>query len=326
MRDLLRLPALLVFFLVLLLLLLPGIDLLSTWGTGLSAGREEALSVTGARLLPALRESLPVAVLLALVLLLFRISLKPGNRFLSFVLPLAVAFVVLAFGYQVLEGLQQRVDLRRAESLDRSPGRFLVAERFNEAGGKILYLSKLEGGTLRGVVLYDPEARSPRLRFSPRGSVDVIDGGVRVSLEGTTWELASEAVYAPLFGNDPLVQPLLEDISLLNLELDRLFRESRSGFFLLSFALVFAFYSAGLFFRISRWPLLNVAVALFVLRGYLYLARLLGHDMVVELGKVFRNPAILSYLPALVLLILGAVFFLIDVLFVPGERWRREGA
>ena len=328
MRDLLRLPALLLFFLVLLLLLLTGIDLLATWGSGLSAGRDEALFSAGARLLPALRDSLPVSVLLALVLLLFRTTLRPGKRLLSFVLPLAVSFVALAFGYQALEGLESRVESQRAEAAARgySPGRYLAEQRFNEAGEQVLYIAELDGGDLQGIVLYDPKAGPPKLRYFARGSVEVMDPGVRVAFGGTTRELAVEAVYAPLFEQDPLVRPLLEDVAFLNGQLALLFRESRPGFFLISFALVFAFYAAGMFFRVSRWPLLNVAIAFLVLRGYLYLVRLVGGDMVEQLGKVFGNPTTLRYLPALILLILGILFFFVEVLFVPRDRRRREHA
>jgi hypothetical protein len=328
MRDLLRLPALLLFFLVLLLIVLTGIDVLSTWGTALSAGREEALRLAGARLMPALREALPVAVLAALVLLLFRITLRPGSRFLSFLIPLAVGFVLLTFGYGVLDGFQVRLTAQRAESSEQtySPGRYLVAERFTEAGGIVLYPLELDGAALRGIVLYDREARAPKLRYTPRGVVEVVEKGLRLRFGGATRELPVEAVYAPLFRHDPLLRPLIDDVSVLNRELDRLYRESRPAFFLLGFAVVFAFYAAGLFFRISRWPLLNVAIALLVLRGYLYLVRLLGGDMIVELEKVFQNPRIAGFLPALILIVLGVLFFFVDVLFIPRNRRSRDNA
>jgi hypothetical protein len=328
MRDLLRLPALMLFFLVLLLIVLTGVDLLSTWGTGLSAGRDEALRLAGARFLPALRDALPVGVLVALVLLLFRITLKPGSRLVSFVIPLALGFVVLVFGYQVLGGLQSRLSPQGAVAGNQaySPRRYLVAERFNEAGGIVLYLSELDGGALGGIVLYDAEAPAPRLRYTPRGGVAVVENGLQVRFGGATQELPVEAVYAPLFSHDPLLQPLIDDVSVLNRELDRLYRESRPTFFLLGFAVVFAFYTAGLFFRISRWPLLNVAIALLVLRGYLYLIRLLSGDMIVELEKVFHNPTIVGVLPALILIVLGVLFLFVDVLFVPRDRWRRDNA
>lgn len=334
MRDLLRLPALLLFFFVLLLLLLTGIDLMSVWGAGLSAGREEALRLAGVRVLPALRDALPAAVLLSLVLILFRITLKPGSRFLQLVGPLVVAFVLLAFGYRGLAGLEDRLGVERAsraEGVERAgpgedAGRYLVPERFNEVGGKVLYPSELDQGSLGAVVLYDPQARPPRLQHASRGHVQVLDGGLRVHLDSATRELAARGAYEPLFDQDPRVRPLLEDVRLLNGILETLYRESRSGFPLLCFALVFAFYAAGLFFRVSRWPLLNVVIAGFVFRGYLYLTRLLGHDLVIELGKVFGNPGVLRHLPALVLLVLGVLFLLIEALFVPRERWRLEGA
>jgi hypothetical protein len=329
MRDLLRLPALLLFFVVLLLIILTGIDLLSTWGVELSAGREEALRLTGARLLPALRNALPVAVLIALVLGLFRTSLKPGSRFVSLVIPLALGFVLLAFGYQALDSLQRRLTgPAAAATADArySPQRYLTAERFTEADGVVLYVSELSGDTLKGAVLYEAERGAQRLRYEPRGAVEAGEGGLGVRFGGAVRELPAQPVYAPLFRHDPLVRPLIDDVSVLNRELERLFRESRAVFLLFTFAMVFAFYTAGLFFRISRWPLLNVAIALLVLRGYLFLVRLLSGNMVVELEQVFRNPNVVGWLPALILIILGALFFFVDVLFVPRDRWGQEDA
>lgn len=340
MRDLLRLPALFLFFLVLLLLLVAGVDLLATWGEGLSAGREEALALTGARLLPALRDALPVSVLLALVLLLFSTSLRPGSRFLSLLVPLTVSFVLLAFGYQALEGLESRLESGRAEAMIEapSPERYLVEERFTRTGEQVLYLSELEDAALRGIVLFDSQAGPRKLRYFPSGQVQVAGAGVRMRLGGATQELTLEPVYAGLFRPEgevrpealarpgPVIGPLLQDIRLLNGVLARLFQESRPAFLLLCFALVFAFHTAGLLLRLSRWPLLNVVIALLVLRGYLYLVRLLGHDMTEQLGKVFPNPGAVRCVPALILLVLGVLFLLIEVLFIPRGRRRREHA
>jgi hypothetical protein len=323
MKDLLRLPALLVFFFVLLLLLLTGVDVLSTWGTGLSAGREQALALAGARLLPALRAALPVSVLAALALLLFRITLKPGNRFLSIVVPLAISFLLLVLGFRLLDGLERREGARAAAAAEGAftPERFLAPGYLNEeAGGKILYPTGIQGPALEGIVAYDPEGRPPRLRYAAAGVVEVTRGGVRVRFSGATQELDTQAVYAPVFQTDPALRPLLEDVHVLNGEIARLYAQTPSAFVLFCFALVFAFFAAGLFVRVSRWPLLNVVLGLVVLRGYLYLVRLLAGDMAGKLQEVFGNPGILGVLPALVLLVLGALFLLVEVLFVPRRR------
>jgi hypothetical protein len=329
MKDLLRLPALLLLFFVLLLILLAGVDVLSTWGTGLSAGREQALRLAGARLAPALRDALPVTVLLSLALLLFRITLKPGSRFLSLVVPLGVAFLLLVFGFQLLDRLESDFLSSPPAAAERAytAKRFLAPGYFNEeAGGKVLYLSEIEAAVLDGILAFDPEGRPPRLRYAAQGRAEVAGSGVRVRYSGATREFGTQAVYAPLFVPDPAVAPLLEDITVLNAQVGRLYREARSEFVLFCFALVFAFLAAGLFFRIGRWPLFNVAIGLLVLRGYLYLVRLLGRDLVGKLGEVFPNPAVLRLLPALVLLVLGALFLLVDVLFVPRERWEGDRA
>ena len=201
MRDLLRLPALFLFFLVLLLLLLTGIDILATWGAGLSAGREEALALAGARTLMALQDALPISVLLALVVLLFRTTLKPGNRFLTFLVPLVVSFVVLAFGYQALASFQSRSESRRVQAAQAAytPERFLAEGRFVQAGEQVLYLSALDGRAVEGIVLYDPQAKPPKLRFFPRGQLVAVEGGVRLGMSGTTRNLRIDPLYGPLF-------------------------------------------------------------------------------------------------------------------------------
>jgi hypothetical protein len=85
-----------------------------------------------------------------------------------------------------------------------------------------------------------------------------------------------------------------------------------------------SFFAAGLFFRISRWPLANVLLAFLVMRGFLYLFRLLREGLARELGKALPSPALLEYLPELVLLAVGVILLLVDLLFYPSGRSRGE--
>jgi hypothetical protein len=56
-------------------------------------------------------------------------------------------------------------------------------------------------------------------------------------------------------------------------------------------------------------------------RGFLALFRFMKEGVVFELDKVLKNPQALQFLPEVVLLILGGLLLIVDILFVPFNRW-----
>jgi hypothetical protein len=319
-KDILRLPVLFLFFFVLLFLFFFGLSLLAQWGSVYSEGREIALQVVEARMLQSLLNVLPAAVLVSLVFLLARIATKPGSRFLSLIIPLGGAFVLLAFGYQILAGLGPLEGVQPSV-IDPTPRRYLAPGVFNATESKVLYFEDLEERRLSSVVVAETGSSDQKLLYFPQGQVAVGEESVILRMAGYTLEMDPEPVYAGMFAEDPILWRFFTDLDFLNRELRRMFQLSLPSFYFAVLALVISFYAIGMFFRLTRWHLLNAALTLLALRGFLALFRFMKEGVVFELDKVLRNPQALQFLPELALLTLGGLLLLLDILFVPFNRW-----
>jgi len=319
-KDILRLPVLFLFFFVLLFLFFFGLSLLAQWGSAYSEGREIALQVIEARMLQSLLNVLPAAVLMSLAFLLARTAIKPGSRFLSLIIPLGGAFVLLAFGYQILVGLGP-LEGAQPSVVDPTPRRYLAPGVFNAVESKVLYFEDLEERRLRSVVVVEGGGSDQKLLYFPQGQVAVGDDSVILRMAGYTLEVDPEPVFAGMFAEDPVLRRFFTDLDFLNRELRRMFQLSLPAFYFAVLALVISFYASGMFFRLTRWHLLNAALTLLALRGFLALFRFMKEGVVFELDKVLRNPQVLQFLPELVLLILGGLLLILDILFVPFNRW-----
>ena len=320
MKDILRLPVLFLFFFVLLFFFFFGLSLLAQWGSAYSEGREIALQVIEARMLQSLLNVLPAAVLVSLAFLLAHTAIKPGSRFLSLIIPLGGAFVLLAFGYQILVGLGP-LEGAQPSVVDPTPRRYLAPGVFNAVESKVLYFEDLEERRLRSVVVVEGGGSDQKLLYFPQGQVAVGDDSVILRMAGYTLEVDPEPVFAGMFAEDPVLRRFFTDLDFLNRELRRMFQLSLPAFYFAVLALVISFYASGMFFRLTRWHLLNAALTLLALRGFLALFRFMKEGVVFELDKVLRNPQVLQFLPELVLLILGGLLLILDILFVPFNRW-----
>lgn len=319
-KDILRLPILFLFVFLLLFLLLFALHVLTIWGGAFSEGRETALRVVEAAIPAALITVLPAAILLTLVIVLGRIAVKPGNRFLSLILPLAAALLLLALGYPFLHGFLPP----EGAGANVTARRYLAPGVFNHAETKLLYAEQVDEGVAGPIVLAEAGSSDQKLLYFPRGRVETGGDSVSVRMAGYTLEIDPQPVFAPLFAGGPVLRSLLADLSFLNNELKRSFGNSLAAFYFAALALVLAFYGGGMFFRLTRWHLLNLALALLVFRAFLALFRFMREGVVLELDKVLRNPQAVQFLPELVLLVLGGLLLLLDLLFVPFHRREQE--
>jgi hypothetical protein len=247
---------------------------------------------------------------------------------LSLIIPLAGAFVLLAFGYQIL---QQLGSADRAGSGASRPGivepssrRYLLPGVFNTTANKVIYVEQIDSRTVSPVVLAEGGSTDQRLLYFPQGLVLVGEEAVIIRMAGYTLEIDPDPVYSGMFSEDPMLRRFFADLNFLHGELRRVFRHSLAAFYFAVLAVVVAFYGSGMFLRLSRWHLLNVTLALLALRGFLALFRFMGEGVVFELDKVLENPQAVQFLPEVTLLVIGGLLLLLDLLFVPFRRWEEE--
>jgi len=184
---------------------------------------------------------------------------------------------------------------------------------------------------LEGVAVLSSPAAGPRLAYL--GPSEARLAGQELTVRGAGRSLSAPArpAYAVLLvGEDDPVQRLLNgfaaDLRRVSRELGARYRASRTSYLFTCLALVFSFFTAGMFFRVTRWPLANVLLAFLVLRCWLFLFRWLREGVAGELAKLAGAPRLASYLPEAALLALGALLLLVDLLFLPYDRWRGEQA
>jgi hypothetical protein len=327
-KDIIRLPILFLFIFMLLFILFFTLSVLALWGSVFSEGREAALQVVEANIPRLLVQVLPAAVLVALFILLASIAVKPESRFLSLIIPLAGAFVLLAFGYQILQRLGPAdapgSGVSRSAAAEASSRRYLVPGVFNNAESKVIYVEQIDERTVSPVVLAEGGNADRRLLYFPQGLVLVGEDSVVIRMSGYTLAIDPQPVFGHMFAPDPMLRRLFGDLDFLNRELWHVFQRSVPAFYFAVLALVVAFYGSGMFLRLSRWQLLNVVLAVLALRGFLALFRFMGEGVVFELDKVLRNPQALQILPQLTLLIVGGLLLLLDLLFVPFRRGKEE--
>jgi hypothetical protein len=327
-KDILRLPLLFLFVFVLLFILFFALSVFVLWGSAYAEGREAALQAVGANVPEMLVQVLPAAVLVSLFILLTRIAAKPGSRLLSLIIPLVGAFVLLAFGYQLLQQLESAggagPGASRPEIVEPSSRRYLVPGVFNTTASKTIYIEEIDKRTVSPVVLAEGGSADQKLLYFPQGLVLVGEEAVIIRMAGYTLEIDPNPVYSGMFSEDPALRRFFADLDFLNGELRRVFRHSLPAFYFAVLALVIAFYGSGMFLRLSRWHLLNVALTLLALRGFLALFRFMSEGVVFELDKVLENPQVVQFLPEVALLVIGGLLLLLDLLFVPFRRWEEE--
>ena len=306
-----------VFIFALLFILLFTLNLLALWGSVYSEGREAALRVVEASIPRLLIQVLPAVVLLSMTFLLIRIALRPESRLLSLVVPLAAAFLFLAFGYQILEGLGRA---GAPEAVEPTARRYLVPGVFNAAESKVIYIEDIDDNTVSPVVLAESGSADHKLLYFPQGRVSVQEEAVSLSMAGYVLETDPDPVFSRMFSEGPVLKGLFTDVDFLNAELRRVIRSSLPAFYFTVLCVVLAFYASGVFLRLTRWHLLNLTLALLAMRGLLAVFRFMREGVVFELDKVLDNPQTLQFLPQAALLVIGGLLLLLDLLFVPFHR------
>ncbi len=326
-RNVLLLPLLFLFIFLPFLLLVAGVDLLAFWGPRLNGASPDLSGEVLLRLPRSLVQALPVSVCGALALLVFRIRRTGGSLFLSFLLILLSALVVLDLGYEaygLLPGEAARGSVAAAG--ERSPGRYLVEGRFGRLDGTTVYAAAVGEDGARGVVAVREDGPGPRLGWSPRVVAEWRDGLLRLRPANPAGSGATPAVPrfaaaqpagADLFRVGAVAAGWAADARVLNAELETRHRRGRTSFFLLTFALLFFLTSAFFLLRTARWPLLGAAFGFLLLRGTFFLFAFFQGRLIVELHKLAPGARWVALLPVAALLLAGALLLLVALLRAP---------
>ncbi len=294
------------------------LDLCAAWGYS-AGGRSFSLGYAIQRFPRSLFLVMIPSAVTALVMTGFRMARRPSSRFLGLAVCLGVSYIVLVNGMIWLRGLA-----RETKPLPAVAGRYIQPRTFLRVGESTLYAGSVEGDSVRGVLLYNPASRQ-RFSVYPQGSVTEAGGNLTVRLSGARQiELSHRAssAFSSLFAPDGFTALFLRDINALSVDFERIIPASLGEFFAACFSLLFLCTASMVILRVTRWPLINVLFLVTAIRGYFLLYHFLAVDLRPEVARAIADPLVIRLFPSAAFIFLGILFLLIDILFVPADRWK----
>jgi hypothetical protein len=253
---------------------------------------------------------------------LFGLLKNPGIKILSFVLLFLTTGAGLyfgLFGVSVLRHSSSLVQVR--EIAPFVPGFVYRLDRGS------FWAGERSGLMMKNLVVQEPDTQ-PFLRRYPEALYDSKTGSLRFPQDGRSLALAGGPGEMST-GVNPLRVPVFLDSLYRDLDsfVPGLTPRATLDIPALIFCASFAFFLFSLYaaVRISRWPLFNFFIALFLLRFSWQLPAFLGAGLVRDILKTVGFPAtMLPYLIPGAFTLIALAFFGIILLRKPLAEWRQE--
>lgn len=324
MKEPLRLPFVFLLIFLCVMVVLTSLQIFAGWGLEDWPVRSFTLELAAARLPRALFEVMLPAVLLSIVLLGFRMVRRPFSRLLAFLIVLGVSYAVLVNGliwsHRAESGVRQSTGTQAA-------ARVLPPASFTAVGARYVAPHSVTGDTLGPVLVVDPAAKPPHFTLYRSGTVSMKAGMASLQLVGAKpLSLREEMKPAsePLFVTDRFTELFLRDFQVMTDDLRGLLIQSPGRFLFACFAMLFLVASSLVVLRITRWPLFNVLLLVLAVRAYLLLYHWLAVDLAPTVARIVSDPLLARLAPSAAFVVLGVLLLLVDVLFVPPDRWAAE--
>jgi hypothetical protein len=320
-KEPLKLPFLFLFILLCVLAILSALNLLFTWGMYESGAHRFAFGYALARLPRSGFEVMLPSVVLSLLLLGMRMARRPFSRFLGLLICLAVSYAALVNGMIWLRALGQKSRPPQAAAVQ-----YFRPAGFTPVGRVLLSVRSVEGNSLDGVLLVDPAQKSARFSVFPEAKAAFSDDEVSVTFPGARpLRLAGKPGLRPgaVFEPDRFTALFLRDFGVLTADFERLLAGSLPEFFAACFALLFLCTASFVFLRASRWPLLNILLLALAVRGYALLWHVLSVSLAPVIARVVTDRLLVRMFPSAAMAALGIVLLLVDILFIPVDRWKQ---
>lgn len=248
---------------------------------------------------------MPAIISFSVLLLSIRIRRRQGPRFFSQAVLAATAFALLF----VLSGLLPP----DAEETGPVGPAVVIPDQISIFDGTIVYIEEQEEQRLYN--LYVKDLSNPEGTFARHPSALITQSGIE-DPEGNTLASFSTAnpVFSRLFAPPDILATFFNDVGIAA---GRLSEASSGGgmFRILIFAAFILFclaiQTAG---RVSRWPLINICLALTFYRGFFYIYRITADRDVLDFLGETLPAGLVRALPETILLSIALVLFLITLL------------
>ena len=318
MNEPLKAPFILLFIILCVTLLLSALNALYTWGMYDSANGAFSLAYVVQRFPRSMSETLIPSVVLSIMLLGLRMARRPFSRFLGLVIVLVVSYAALVNGMIWIRALSAK-----SQSPAEVPRQYIQPSTFIRIGDSVLSARALAGGAIRGIVVYDPARAENRLSVYPAGSASTRGGVLTVTTSGPQVTLSGSPApsWTGVFAADRFTELFLRDIHTLSTDFEKLRDGSLGGFFAACMALLFLCAASLALLRLTRWPLANIMLLVIAVRGYFSLYHFLATTAAPQVAAAVADPFFVRLFPSAALAALGVVLVLVDILFIPADRW-----
>jgi hypothetical protein len=321
-KEPLKVPFIFLFILICTTAILSALNVIYTWGMFDSSSRAFSLAYAAQRLPRSLFDMLIPSMILSIVLLGFRLARRPFSRFLGLLIVLGVSYIVLVNGMLWLRAFSARVP-----AVAESPRHYLQPYTFIRLGQNEIAVQSISGAEVRGITRYNPTAAGNHLSVFPRGTAVARGGTLVLTAAGrppVTIVGAPDLSWSSVFSADRFTALFLRDVATLTTDFQRLLNTSLGEFFAACFALLFLCTASLVLLRLTRWPLANIMLLIIVFRGYFSLYHLLAVQLAPAVAALISDRLAAQMFPVAVMTVIGVVLLLVDVIFIPANRWSGE--
>ena len=324
MKEPLKVPFVFLFILICTTFVCAVLDGLAGWGLYESAGRGFTLASFVQKLPRSIYDVMVPSVVLSIVLLGFRLVRRRFSRFTALFIVLGVGYIVLVNGMIWIRPLAGA-----APAAAVTPEQYITPSTFVRVGDRMINVRSLNGSRARAVLVFDPARDGARFTVSPGGTAVTAGGALRLTTTGPrplTIAGEPDLSWTGVFAADRFTSLFLRDIRTMTADFQGLLAASRAEFFASSFALVFLCTASLMLLRLTRWPLVNIMLLGLAVRGYFSLYHLMAVSFAPQLAQVVTDRLVARMFPSVAFAGLAVLLLLIDILFIPGDRWVNEPA
>lgn len=321
MKEPLKAPFIFLFILICVTVVCAALQVLAAWGLNDSPARSFSVAYLLQRFPRAVVDVMIPSVVLSIMLFGFRMARHPFSRFLGMLIVLAAAYVCLVNGMIWFRSLAG-ASLPPAEV----PRQYIQPATFTPVGNAIVAVNEFADPGVRGILRVDPARQGARFSVYAAGAASSRAGTLTITTTAkppVTIAGRADLSWTSVFAPDRFTAVFLRDIGTLTSDFERLLARSLPEFFAASLALVFLCATSLVLLRITRWPLANVMLLVIAVRGYFSLYHLLAVRLAPQIGQVIADSLVARLAAPAAFAIIGVVLLLIDILFVPADRWSR---
>jgi hypothetical protein len=318
-----KVPFIFLFILIIATFVCAALDTLAAWGLSDSAARGFGLTYAVRRFPRSLFDVLVPSVVLSIVLLGLRLARRQLSRFIAFAMVLGIGYLALVNGMLWIRPLAS------LPPAAETPSQFIAPSRFVSIGGRMVLVRSLSGSRARGVLVYDPAGTPARFTVASAGIATIQKGELTFTTAGprpVTLHGSPDLTWTSVFAADRFTGVLLRDVRVMSSDFQALLSASRAEFFAAAFALVFLCTASLMLLRITRWPLVNLALLGFAVRSWFWLYHFLAVSAVPQLTRAMTDSLVARMAPTGAFLAIGVLLLLVDIIFLPGGRGAGEPA